>query len=484
MVEHTAEWFARRAFDLDLVTERELDSAWAELGTRDASCRDFRKLLLRRELLTNYQAERILSGLRTGFFYGDYKVLYLVGAGSFARVFRAVHRESGKIVVVKVLRTRHRDDPVQRDQFLREGQIGMSLRHPNIVPTFEVHSDSPPYFLVLDFIEGRSLREFAKIRKKLSPLEATRLIADVLLGLDHALKRGLCHRDLKLTNVLVSSKGRAMLLDFGLAGGPADADDRPDLPNPRTIDYGTLERATGAGKNDPRSDLYFAGCMYYQLLTGEPPMVETRDKMIRSSVNRFKEIRPIIEVEPTLPHPVVALVKKAMEFDPNLRYQTPAEMLHDLHLLADRLEKAERGEVDINADTTIGGAGRVAVTRTVMIVESDAATQDVLRSRLKKHGYRVLMIGNPDLAMSRVQEAKGVADVVVFSTQEIGRAALDAFNQLGRLPTTKKIPAILLLGEAHGDSTDDAELADHRLLLNMPIRLKQLRLALNQLLAG
>ncbi|GAG45759.1 unnamed protein product, partial [marine sediment metagenome] len=112
-------------------------------------------------------------------FFGDYKVLYLVGAGSFARVYRAVHKKTGKVVAVKVLRKRFSENPAQYRQFVREGLLGKSLRHENIVPIFDVVSKKAEHFLVMEFVEGRNLREFVKVRKKVEPFEAVRLMSEI-----------------------------------------------------------------------------------------------------------------------------------------------------------------------------------------------------------------------------------------------------------------------------------------------------------------
>ena len=101
---------------------------------------DFRKLLVRRELMTSYQVDKLSRGETKGYFYGEYKVLYLVGTGTFARVYRAVHRETGEVVAVKVLRLRFSQDPEQTEQFLREGEMGAKLRHENIVPCYNGRS--------------------------------------------------------------------------------------------------------------------------------------------------------------------------------------------------------------------------------------------------------------------------------------------------------------------------------------------------------
>ena len=166
---------------------------------------------------------------RTGFFYGDYKVLYCVGAGTFARVFRAVHRKTGKMYAVKVLRsslsnpkandakTGRSNKPVHR-AFRREGEFGMKLKHPNIVEIHEVYSHGVTHYIVMDFVEGRNLREFYRARRRFDPLEAADIMEGVMAGLNYALQQGITHRDLKMSNVLLSSDGEPKLVDFGLAG--------------------------------------------------------------------------------------------------------------------------------------------------------------------------------------------------------------------------------------------------------------------------
>ena len=184
----------------------------------------------------------------------------------------------------------------------------------------------------MEFVEGRNLREFVRIRKKLDPLEATRLMISITDGLRYAFEHGLTHRDLKMSNVLVSSRGEAKLVDFGLASmdDTLTDDDLADLPNTRTVDYAALERATGVRKDDVRSDIYFLGCIYYNMLTGQPPLVETRDRVQRLSKQRFLDVVPIQKVDRSLPASVTVVVNKAMALDPERRYQSPVAMLADL----------------------------------------------------------------------------------------------------------------------------------------------------------
>lgn len=477
MVEKSAEDFARRAFDLNLLDQRQLESVWSELGSRNVPAENLQRVLVRRGLLTNYQLDKLARGDKTGFFYGDYKILYLVGTGSFARVYRAVHRETGKVVAVKVLRKRFSEDPAMTEQFLREGEMGAKLRHPNIVPIYEVHSHRRAHFMVMDFVEGRNLREFVRVRKKLSVDEAMKFTLDIASGLAYAAERGIRHRDLKLSNVLMSSTGRAQLVDFGLAAvtGGID-DDVADSVNPRTIDYAGLERATGVRKDDPRSDIYFTGCMMYQMLSGVPPLVETKDRAQRLSKTRFETIKPITEVASDLPRRVALIVKKAMELNVNRRYQTPSELVADLRLAQKRM----KAEAEGISTTQLEEGG----DRAVMIVDSNATFQDAFRQGLKKVGYRVLVVSDAGRAIDRCNTNDHVADCVVFGCHSLGKSGLEAFNKFAELDTTKKIPAILLLAPKQQAYVERAELNDHRVVAKMPLKMTQFRGVLKKLLAA
>ena len=182
MLSFSAEQFAQRVIDANLLDERQLESIWSELGSREAGAEEFKQVAVRREMLTNYQVEKLIRGDRSGFFYGDYQTLYLVGTGTFARVYRAVHRASRAVVALKVLRNRFSNDPEETKSFLREGRMGKTLRHKNIVPIHEVNTFGKALYLVMDFVEGRNLREFVKVRKKLNPSAAIDLTVQIADG--------------------------------------------------------------------------------------------------------------------------------------------------------------------------------------------------------------------------------------------------------------------------------------------------------------
>jgi len=491
MTEVTAEQFARRAYELNLIDEQQLDAVWGGFRSRDVPIDDFKNSLLRREMLTNYQIERLLSKERSGFFYGDYKVLYRVGTGTFARVFRSVHRKTGKVVAVKVLRNRFSEDAEKTEQFLREGEMGKQFRHPNIVPIYEVHSSGKTHYLVMQFVEGRNMRDFVKVRGHIEAVEAIRFGTDIVAGLAHAYEIGVTHRDMKLSNILISSQGRAKLVDFGLAAMTVSPAAASATLNPRSIDYAGLEKLTGVRRDDPRSDIFFVGCVLYQMLCGKSALLETKDKAKRASPERFRNVVPLTKRMPSVPMPAALVVSKAMELNADKRYQEPAAMLQDLKLTTVRLEElaasgkaADKVEKSTSkpANAPLTAASFEGASRTVMVIESNTDMQDVFRDRLKKHGYRVLVIGNPKLAISRLADVHCHVDLLLVSTIGLGRTALEMFNQIDELTQEKNVPGILLLAEGHGVLEKEAKLASHRVVVSMPLKMAALRALLLKLL--
>ena len=255
----TAEELAHRAEEMQLIAPGDLHDVWAELGGHNVPIEELGAVMVRRELLTGYQLERLLRGDKTGFFFGNAKILYQVGAGSFARVYRATNTETGAITAVKVLRSRYSADPEKCKAFRREGEMGRLLRHPNIVAIEDVGQQNNASYITMEFVEGQTLRELVRIRGAVDVGRAVDLLNQMVMALEYAHRRGLTHRDLKASNVLVSSIGQAKLVDFGLAGVDAETGDKSlgKMEQPRTVDYAALEKIAGMKDDSLRSDIYF-----------------------------------------------------------------------------------------------------------------------------------------------------------------------------------------------------------------------------------
>src|SRR5580700_5296915 len=289
-----------------------------------------------RHLLTSYQVGKLERGETDSLVLGDYKLLYRNASGSFARVYRGASLSDGRMVGLKVLRQRWAADPRIVRLFRREADLGKKLNHEKIVPIYDVANQGDSHYFTMEFVEGGNLRDFLNIRKKLSPIEATRCLIDLADGLDYAARMGVTHRDLKLTNVLMTTKGVAKLVDFGLAGDEVMDSEAGGDSLQRALEYATLERGTNAPPNDPRSDLYFLGGIYYELLTGVPPYPRTHSREERKQFTRYSSIRPIRSVDPNVPKGVVEIAERLMKIHPEQRYQTAGLVRTDaLNVLAE-----------------------------------------------------------------------------------------------------------------------------------------------------
>ena len=209
------------------------------------------------------------------------------------------------MIALKVLRGKwsRMDKPENQqiiDNFIREGKLGLALKHPNIVEVVAVAQDpaSQQYFIAMDFVEGGNLREILQIRKRLKVPEALQLLEEAASGLTYAFSKGVTHRDVKLTNLLISSQGHCKLVDFGLAQMFETVENirkEKDHIN-RTVDYAGLERATSVKEGDVRSDIYFLGCVFYEMLQPcRSPLVMTRGSPSceMQKDTGFEEVRPI-----------------------------------------------------------------------------------------------------------------------------------------------------------------------------------------------
>jgi serine/threonine-protein kinase len=207
----------------------------------------------------------------------------------------------------------------------------------------------------------------------------------------------------------------------------------------------------------------------------------------RLNVTRFLQIEPLGDVAPGLPDFVYAICNKAMEFQPDKRYQTPGQMLADVEAAIKRIQNPESavpvavgGSTDvehIDPEEQMEGQGK-----TVMIIESKAELQDLLREKLKKRGYRVLVFSDPERALARFSPEETIpADCVVLCAVDLGNHALEAFNTLVQQEHTKNIPVIMLVDPKQQHIIRGANTSAHHVLLPMPLKVRELRQALVQL---
>jgi eukaryotic-like serine/threonine-protein kinase len=457
-----ADGIAQLARRLDLVSDDQLMDAWTELGARTGPAGPLLRALERKGHLTPWQASKLLKSDTDGYFLGGYRVLYKIAAGSFGRVYRGDNPRTGEVVAIKVLRKRWAEDNRKIELFEREGKVGLAMQHPNIVRILAVNRDpsTGQYYIVMEFVEGGNLRDFLAIRKKLEAPEALRLLEETAGGLGYALTMGLTHRDLKPTNILISATKTAKLVDFGLAelaGGAREVGGEID----RTVDYAGLEKATGGKAGDPRSDIYFLGCTFHEMVTGRPLLNPVKDARARMHRHRFEIEGQLKRDDPDLPPPVFSLLTRMVAFDPANRFQSYEQVLDAIQ--------------QVRAEVEGGATARAAAgPKTVFVVEGNTKFQDAFREKLKARGYRVLISINAGQAMARFLQQPYHALIVDCATGD--RTGLEAFERVLREADLKRLDCagLLLLSK---DQEHWAEVLDQfpkAAALVMPVAMKQI----------
>ena len=420
--------FAKQLVRLRLVDADEFQQCLNGLPAAVKTTDGLLDALERRSLLTSYQISKLRKGETSGLVLGNARLLYRNGSGSFARVFRAVTLDSGEMIGVKVLRKRWTEDSQALAQFHREAELVKPLRHANIVPIHEVGVSEGHHFFTMEFIVGGNLSDMIKIRRLVEPIEATRLALGIAEGLRYALAKGISHRDLKKSNVLMTIDGEAKLVDFGLAADAALQSGSSKKRAQRSLDYATLEDNTGAPPNDPRSDLYFLGTIYYELLTGVPPVPRAKTREERQQFSRHWNAKPIQTVKLGLPSHVVELVNRLMHLSPGSRHQTPTEAANELRHVLEQLVTADAAGVDAGRDPDDSPSPVVEDSGpTVMFVEKRPEQQQLLRDFFSERGFRVLLLGDLQRALNRLESAP--PDCVVLMGGSVGSEILTGFTE-------------------------------------------------------
>jgi eukaryotic-like serine/threonine-protein kinase len=287
---------------------------------------------------------------------GDrYELGGLLGRGGMADVRIGQDLRLGRTVAIKQLRPDLSSDDTFQARFRREAQSAAALNHPAIVAVYDtgdaidVHGNHIPY-IVMEYVEGHTLREILNDDRKILPERALSITADVLSALDYSHRSGIIHRDIKPANVMLTPAGQVKVMDFGIARAIADSSSAMTATAAviGTAQYLSPEQARGETV-DARSDIYSTGCLLYELLTGRPPFVGDSPVSVAYQHVR-EEARPPSQLNPDVSSTVDNIVAKALAKRTDDRYQSAADMRQDL-------ERAIAGQqVDAPAATTqLGG---------------------------------------------------------------------------------------------------------------------------------
>jgi serine/threonine protein kinase len=260
-----------------------------------------------------------------------------------ASIFRATDLNTGRQVAIKVPHPEMESDPVFFDRFHREEEIGQALDHPSVMKVFTDGEHSKIY-MVMEWVDGRLLRQILSEKRKLPPERAARITLGILGALSYIHSHGIVHRDLKPENIMVDENDNIKLIDFGIAGkeGARRLTFAKLSQVMGTPEYISPEQVKGK-RGDARSDLYAMGVMLYEMLTGKAPFqgpnpfAIMNDRLLNNPV-------PPREIDPSISPQLQEIIYRALERDPKNRYATAREFAHDLEH-QDQVGVAERPEM-------------------------------------------------------------------------------------------------------------------------------------------
>src|ERR671937_812974 len=264
-------------------------------------------------------------------FDGRYRILRKLGTGGMANVYLAEDEVLGRRVAIKILNDRHAGDDQFVERFRREAKNAASLSHPNIVSIYDRGEAEGTYYIAMEYLDGRSLKELIMARGPAPVHVAIDYARQILAAIRFAHRHGIVHRDIKPHNVLVDGEGRLKVTDFGIArAGPSQMTEEGSIIG--TAQYLSPEQAQGAPVT-PSSDLYSVGIVLYELLTGTVPFAgETPVELAMKHLSKTPD--PPSKLRPEVPRDLDFVVMRALGKNPEERYQSAEEMDADLARVA------------------------------------------------------------------------------------------------------------------------------------------------------
>jgi serine/threonine-protein kinase len=383
-----------------LVEVELLKKNWKEMKELGISLENPRQIadeFVKRNLLTRWQADKLLQGKHKGFFLGKYRLISLLGSGGMSQVYLAEHILMRRRVAIKVLPKGRVDDSSYLERFHREAQAVAALDHRNIVRAYDVDQDKGTHFLVMEYVPGQSLHELVVKNGPVDFVAAAEYMRQAAEGLQHAHRIGMVHRDIKPGNLLLDEKGIVKLLDLGLARFFDDKDEnsltvKHDEKVLGTADFLSPEQALNSHTVDGRSDIYSLGCTLYHLLTGHPPFPDGTLAQ-RLLAHQTKMPRPVQEERPDIPAGLLAILNRMIAKNPDERFQSARDAAQEL--LQWLTEFGGAGWARMNPP--VSGASQIFTDRSGLDKSGPGSTANVLAREIPTANARAGQGAEPRL---------------------------------------------------------------------------------------
>lgn len=265
--------------------------------------------------------------IRPGIFISDrYEIIDKVGSGGMADVYKAKCHRLNRFVAMKILKAEFSDDKKFVEKFRAEAQSAAGLSHPNVVNVYDVGEENGMYYIVMELVEGITLKSFIERKGKLEIKEAVGIAVQIAQGMEAAHGNHIVHRDIKPQNIIISKEGKVKVTDFGIA--KAVTSDTITSNAMGSVHYLSPEQARG-GFSDEKSDIYSLGVTMYEMLTGRVPFIG--DNTVSVALCHLQEDPiPLRDLEPGIPVSLDRIVQKCMQKKPEYRYLTASDLIADL----------------------------------------------------------------------------------------------------------------------------------------------------------
>ena len=263
---------------------------------------------------------------------GRYEIVGRIGSGGMADVYKAKDGKLNRYVAVKVMKAEFKNDSSFVTKFRREAQEAAGLANPNIVNVFDVGDDNGVYYIVMELVEGITLKEYIQKKGKLSVREATSIAIQVCMGLAAAHAHGIVHRDVKPQNIIISTDGKVKVTDFGIARAASSNTISANAMG--SVHYSSPEQVRG-GYSDAKSDIYSLGITLYEMVTGRVPF--DGDTTVAIAIKHLQdEMDPPSKYTPDLPYSLEQIIYKCTQKSVDRRYASVDDVIEDLkHSLID-----------------------------------------------------------------------------------------------------------------------------------------------------
>lgn len=380
-------------------------------------------------------------------FMNRYQIVTKLGSGGTAVVYKAIDTVLNREVTVKILQEQFTTNQKFVLRFRKEAQAIAALSHPNIVSVYDVGtSDEGEQYLIMEYVEGKTLKEVIKKKGVLSLDRALDYTNQILAGLNHAHSFGVIHRDIKPQNIMITPSGQVKIMDFGLAMNLTDTTITYDTSVFGSVYYIAPEIAQ-KGSGDARVDIYSTGIVLYEMLTGELPY--TGDSPIAIALQHVEgDYTPIDEIDEEIPYEVARIVDKSMAVNPANRYSSAKIMMDDIQTAADEYDVIL---TPIQVTTAAAAAAAGATRRGQASYDSYDEDYEPVRSRRKESG------GKKKRKDVKEKSNKKLVVAIVLIATAIILLSVGAFAIIKNMSESEEVEVPDVVGLSEAEAISDLE---------------------------